>query len=123
MELVLNIFYVCRCNSVSVSRAVQSSSPVFLAMENCTASFRWDTRAACAISTTKNSVSSQCTSRFFLTFFNSCTTLICHDVLASQNCAVVDPISGFEFNLQLLASKTGYNTTANGKQFLVKQTH
>lgn len=32
---------------------------------------------------------------------------------------VVDPNTGFEFNLQLLASKSGYRTTANGKDFRV----
>lgn len=38
-----------------------------------------------------------------------------------QNCAVVDPNTGFEFNLQLLASENGYTTTANGKEFLVRK--
>uniref|UniRef100_A0A4W6DDK0 Insulin-like growth factor 2 receptor n=1 Tax=Lates calcarifer TaxID=8187 RepID=A0A4W6DDK0_LATCA len=57
---------------------------------NCTANFMWETRAACAISTTKN-----------------------------NSCAVVDPNTGLELNLQLLASKTGYKTHANGKDFLV----
>lgn len=37
-----------------------------------------------------------------------------------QTCAVVDPDSGFEFNLLPLAKKGGYNTTANGKDFLVR---
>lgn len=36
-----------------------------------------------------------------------------------QTCSVVDPNTGFEYNLQLLASKTGYNASANGKDFLV----
>ncbi len=45
------------------------------------------------------------------------------DVFVSQSCSVVDPNTGFEFNLQLLASKTGYKTNANGKDFLVRQTH
>lgn len=31
----------------------------------------------------------------------------------------MDPNTGFEFNLQLLANKTGYRTNANGKDFLV----
>lgn len=38
-----------------------------------------------------------------------------------QNCAVVDPNTGFEFNLQLLASENGYQKTANGKVFLVRR--
>lgn len=38
-----------------------------------------------------------------------------------QNCAVVDPNTDFEFNLQALASETGYTTTANGKDFLVRK--
>ncbi|KAM9704645.1 cation-independent mannose-6-phosphate receptor [Menidia menidia] len=72
------------------SRRTVSMGPRFLLKQNCTASFTWETRAACAIQTTKN-----------------------------DTCAVVDPDSGFEYNLQLLASSTGYNTTGNGKTFLV----
>lgn len=34
---------------------------------------------------------------------------------------MVDPNTGFEFNLQLLASENGYQTTANGKEFLVRR--
>ncbi|XP_035535041.1 cation-independent mannose-6-phosphate receptor isoform X1 [Morone saxatilis] len=77
------IHLVCSRGSVSVG-------PRFLVYQNCTANFKWETRAACAITTTKN-----------------------------NSCAVVDPNTGFEFNLQLLATKTGYKTTANGKDFLV----
>nr|XP_046229339.1 cation-independent mannose-6-phosphate receptor [Scatophagus argus] len=72
------------------SRGSQSTGLRFLMLQNCTATFRWETRAACAITTTKN-----------------------------NSCAVVDPNTGFEFNLQLLASETGYKTKANGKDFLV----
>ncbi|XP_067429257.1 cation-independent mannose-6-phosphate receptor [Thunnus thynnus] len=72
------------------SRGTVSMGPRFLMYQNCTANFMWETRAACAITTTKNS-----------------------------SCAVVDPNTGFEFNLQPLASKTGYKTNANGKEFLV----
>lgn len=32
---------------------------------------------------------------------------------------MVDPNTGFEFNLQLLASEKGYSDTKNGKEFLV----
>lgn len=35
---------------------------------------------------------------------------------------MVDPNTGFEFNLQLLASENGYQTLANGKNFLVRRT-
>ncbi|XP_056283695.1 cation-independent mannose-6-phosphate receptor [Pseudoliparis swirei] len=72
------------------SRGTVSMGPRFLIYQNCTANFMWETRAACAIKTTTNT-----------------------------NCAVVDPNTGFEFNLQLLASKTGYTTKANGKEFRV----
>ncbi|XP_044024917.1 cation-independent mannose-6-phosphate receptor isoform X2 [Siniperca chuatsi] len=72
------------------SRGALSTSPRFLMYQNCTANFMWETSAACAITTTKN-----------------------------NSCAVVDPNTGFEFNLQLLASKTGYHANANGKDFLV----
>ncbi|KAM4522347.1 cation-independent mannose-6-phosphate receptor isoform 2-T2 [Odontesthes bonariensis] len=75
---------------LACSRGTTSMGPRFLMNQNCTANFMWETRAACAIQTTKNST-----------------------------CAVVDPNSGFEYNLQLLASSTGYKTTANGKDFLV----
>ena len=40
-----------------------------------------------------------------------------------QSCSVVDPNTGFEYNLNLLASKSGYKTTANGKEFLVRYKH
>ncbi|KAM9840298.1 cation-independent mannose-6-phosphate receptor [Aulostomus maculatus] len=72
------------------SRGTLSMGPRFLMYQNCSANFMWETRAACAIQTTRNT-----------------------------DCAVVDPNTGFEFNLQLLASKTGYKTNANGKDFLV----
>ncbi|XP_053300759.1 cation-independent mannose-6-phosphate receptor [Pleuronectes platessa] len=72
------------------SRGAGSTGPRFLMIQNCTANFMWETPAACAIRTTKN-----------------------------NSCAVTDPNTGFEFNLQLLASETGYKTTANGKDFLV----
>uniref|UniRef100_A0A8C9ZNR3 Insulin-like growth factor 2 receptor n=1 Tax=Sander lucioperca TaxID=283035 RepID=A0A8C9ZNR3_SANLU len=73
------------------SKGTLSMGPRFLIYQNCTANFMWETRAACAIKTTEN----------------------------DNSCSVVDPNTGFEFNLQLLASKTGYKTNANGKDFLV----
>ncbi|KAM9355931.1 cation-independent mannose-6-phosphate receptor [Pholidichthys leucotaenia] len=72
------------------SRGTTSTGLKFLKEQNCTATFMWETRAACAIRTIKN-----------------------------NNCALVDPDSGFEFNLQLLASESGYKTSGNGKEFLV----
>lgn len=33
---------------------------------------------------------------------------------------MVDRNTGFEFNLQLLKSETGYRTSGNGKDFLVR---
>uniref|UniRef100_A0A8C9ZHK2 Insulin-like growth factor 2 receptor n=1 Tax=Sander lucioperca TaxID=283035 RepID=A0A8C9ZHK2_SANLU len=44
---------------------------------------------------------------------------LCMCPICDSSCSVVDPNTGFEFNLQLLASKTGYKTNANGKDFLV----
>uniref|UniRef100_A0A3Q3IPM5 Uncharacterized protein n=1 Tax=Monopterus albus TaxID=43700 RepID=A0A3Q3IPM5_MONAL len=67
-----------------------STGPRFLMYQNCTANFMWETRAACAIHTITN-----------------------------KTCAVVDPNTGFEFNLQHLATQNGYKTKANGKDFLV----
>ncbi|XP_061785459.1 cation-independent mannose-6-phosphate receptor [Nerophis lumbriciformis] len=72
------------------SRGTLSMGPRFLMYQNCTANFIWETKAACAITITKN-----------------------------NSCAVIDPNTGLEFNLQPLASKTGYKTRANGKDFLV----
>ncbi|KAM9338794.1 cation-independent mannose-6-phosphate receptor [Symphorus nematophorus] len=72
------------------SRGSVSMGLRFLIYQNCTANFIWETAAACAITTTEN-----------------------------NSCAVVDPNSGFEFNLQPLASETGYRMSANGKDFLV----
>ncbi|MEQ2270167.1 hypothetical protein XENORESO_016520, partial [Xenotaenia resolanae] len=72
------------------SRGASAMGPRFQFNQNCTAIFLWDTKAACAIQTVKN-----------------------------DSCAVVDPVSGFKYNLQLLASKEGYKTTANGKDFML----
>ncbi|KAK5852634.1 hypothetical protein PBY51_006486 [Eleginops maclovinus] len=72
------------------SRGSLSMGPRFLMYQNCTANFIWETRAACAIKTTEN-----------------------------NNCAVVDPNTGYEFNLQLLATDKGYKAQGNGKDFLV----
>lgn len=46
------------CLTLFVSHSAQSLHPQFLEYQNCTATFRWETRAACAITTTKNNVSS-----------------------------------------------------------------
>ncbi|XP_040919977.1 cation-independent mannose-6-phosphate receptor isoform X2 [Toxotes jaculatrix] len=81
--------YTTRIHLVCSRRAL-SAGPRFLMYQNCTANFMWETKAACAIRTTKN-----------------------------NSCSVVDPNTGFELNLQLLASKTGYRTNGNGKDFLV----
>uniref|UniRef100_A0A3B3VE79 Insulin-like growth factor 2 receptor n=1 Tax=Poecilia latipinna TaxID=48699 RepID=A0A3B3VE79_9TELE len=68
-------------------------SPQFELNQNCTAIFIWETKAACAIQTVEN-----------------------------NTCSIVDPDSNFKYNLQLLASKDGYRTTANGKDFLTRDT-
>ncbi|KAI4887672.1 hypothetical protein NFI96_014869 [Prochilodus magdalenae] len=80
------------CSKGSVVSIRSSSGPRFLTSENCTANFVWNTQAACAIST---------------------------QVDINQTCSVKDPNTGFEFNLNPLASQTGYTTTENGKQFIV----
>ncbi|XP_067097484.1 cation-independent mannose-6-phosphate receptor [Osmerus mordax] len=87
----LQLSYTTRIH-LACSRGSVSSGPRFLTEQNCTANFLWETRAACAIRTTSN---------------------------VSNTCSVVDPISGFEFNLLPLASKTGYKAEGNGKTFLV----
>ncbi|CAK6983216.1 cation-independent mannose-6-phosphate receptor, partial [Scomber scombrus] len=85
----LKLTYTTRIHLVC-SRGTVSMGPRFLMYQNCTATFMWETRAACAITTTKNT-----------------------------SCSVVDPNNGIEFNLQPLASKTGYKVNANGKDFLL----
>ncbi|KAM3833852.1 cation-independent mannose-6-phosphate receptor [Diretmus argenteus] len=85
----LQLTYTTRIHLVC-SRGAVSMEPRFLMYQNCTANFMWETRAACAIKTTKN-----------------------------NSCSVVDPNTGFEFNLQPLASKTGYTAEGNGKTFKV----
>uniref|UniRef100_A0A3Q2XYE7 Insulin-like growth factor 2 receptor n=1 Tax=Hippocampus comes TaxID=109280 RepID=A0A3Q2XYE7_HIPCM len=84
----LKLTYTSRIHLVC-TRGMLSMGPRFLIYQNCTANFIWETRAACAITTTKNS-----------------------------SCAVIDPNTGLELNLQPLASKIGYKTSANGKDFL-----
>ncbi|XP_030627174.1 cation-independent mannose-6-phosphate receptor [Chanos chanos] len=74
------------------AKGARSSVPRFMVNQNCTVNFLWDTEAACAISTA---------------------------VSNNQTCAVKDPNTGFEFNLQPLATKTGYRADGNGKVFLV----
>ncbi|KAM6915608.1 cation-independent mannose-6-phosphate receptor [Xenentodon cancila] len=83
------LLYTTRIHMVC-SRGKTPMGPRFLINQNCTANFIWETRAACAIRTTKNDI-----------------------------CSVVDPNTGFEYNLKLLSSKSGYKISANGKDFLV----
>lgn len=73
------------------ARGPVSSGPRFLTNENCTVNFVWDTEAACAIST----------------------------VSTNQTCSLKNPNTGFEFNLLPLFNKKGYQTSANGKDFIV----
>uniref|UniRef100_A0A673MU85 Cation-independent mannose-6-phosphate receptor-like n=1 Tax=Sinocyclocheilus rhinocerous TaxID=307959 RepID=A0A673MU85_9TELE len=68
------------------------SGPRFLVNQNCTVDFVWDTEAACVISTVE---------------------------ATNQTCSVKDPNTGFEFNLQPLASESGYHVNAHGKDFVV----
>ncbi|XP_077442699.1 cation-independent mannose-6-phosphate receptor isoform X2 [Stigmatopora argus] len=85
----LKLTYTTRIHLVC-TRGTLSTGPRFLMYQNCTANFMWETRAACAITTTRN-----------------------------DSCSVIDPNTGLEFNLQSLASEKGYKTNANGKDFLV----
>uniref|UniRef100_A0A8C1XXP6 Insulin-like growth factor 2 receptor n=1 Tax=Cyprinus carpio TaxID=7962 RepID=A0A8C1XXP6_CYPCA len=68
------------------------SGPHFVGNQNCTVDFVWDTEAACAISTVE---------------------------ATNQTCSVKDPNTGFEFNLQPLASESGYHVNAHGREFVV----
>ncbi|XP_011491456.3 cation-independent mannose-6-phosphate receptor [Oryzias latipes] len=87
----LKLSYTTRIHLIC-SRGSLSMPPRFESTQNCTSTFIWETQAACAIRTTEDK---------------------------NQTCSVVDPNTGFEYNLQLLASKTGYNASANGKDFLL----
>ncbi|KAM9656105.1 cation-independent mannose-6-phosphate receptor isoform 1-T1 [Morphnus guianensis] len=74
------------------SRGTLSSSPRFIAIQECVATFLWETEAACPIKETKDD---------------------------SQSCSVRDPNTGFLFNLQPLASGKGYMATGIGRRFLL----
>ncbi|XP_062428306.1 cation-independent mannose-6-phosphate receptor isoform X2 [Rhea pennata] len=74
------------------SRGTLSSSPRFIAIQECVATFLWETEAACPIKKTKDD---------------------------SQSCSVRDPNSGFLFNLQPLANKKGYMASGIGKKFML----
>ncbi|TRY58197.1 hypothetical protein DNTS_017408 [Danionella cerebrum] len=68
------------------------SGPRFVVNQKCIVDFVWDTEAACAISTV---------------------------VDTNQSCSVKHPNTGFEFNLQPLATENGYHVNAHGKDFMV----
>uniref|UniRef100_A0A8C2E6T2 Insulin-like growth factor 2 receptor n=1 Tax=Cyprinus carpio TaxID=7962 RepID=A0A8C2E6T2_CYPCA len=74
------------------SSGTAPSGPHFVGNQNCTVDFFWDTEAACAISTVE---------------------------ATNQTCSVKDPNTGFEFNLQPLASESGYHVNAHGREFVV----
>uniref|UniRef100_A0A8C4P4C4 Insulin like growth factor 2 receptor n=1 Tax=Dromaius novaehollandiae TaxID=8790 RepID=A0A8C4P4C4_DRONO len=72
------------------SRGTLSSSPRFIAIQDCVATFLWETEAACPIKKITDD---------------------------SQSCSVRDPNSGFLFNLQPLATAKGYMASGIGKNF------
>uniref|UniRef100_A0A8B9SD20 Insulin like growth factor 2 receptor n=1 Tax=Apteryx owenii TaxID=8824 RepID=A0A8B9SD20_APTOW len=74
------------------SRGTLSSSPRFIAIQECVATFLWEIEAACPIKKTKDD---------------------------SQSCSVQDPNSGFLFNLQPLATDKGYMASGIGKKFML----
>ncbi|XP_051469304.1 cation-independent mannose-6-phosphate receptor isoform X1 [Apus apus] len=74
------------------SKGTLSSSPRFIAIQECVVTFLWETEAACPIKETKDD---------------------------SQSCSVRDPNTGFLFNLQPLASEKGYMATGIGKTYLL----
>ncbi|XP_056125524.1 cation-independent mannose-6-phosphate receptor [Rhinichthys klamathensis goyatoka] len=74
------------------SSGTAPSGPRFVVNQKCIIDFVWDTEAACAISTV---------------------------VDTNQTCSVKNPNNGFEFNLQPLASESGYHVKAHGKDFVV----
>ncbi|NWJ02858.1 MPRI protein, partial [Crypturellus undulatus] len=74
------------------SRGTLSSSPRFISIQECVATFLWETEAACPIKKTKDD---------------------------SQSCSVRDPNSGFLFNLQPLATEKGYMASGIGKNFML----
>uniref|UniRef100_A0A8C5X5U1 Insulin like growth factor 2 receptor n=1 Tax=Malurus cyaneus samueli TaxID=2593467 RepID=A0A8C5X5U1_9PASS len=79
------IHFVC-------SRGTLSSSPRFIAILDCVATFLWETEAACPIKEIKD---------------------------VSQSCTMRDPNTGFLFDLLPLASKEGYMVSGNGRNFLL----
>uniref|UniRef100_A0A8C5X5C4 Insulin like growth factor 2 receptor n=1 Tax=Malurus cyaneus samueli TaxID=2593467 RepID=A0A8C5X5C4_9PASS len=79
------IHFVC-------SRGTLVSSPRFIAILDCVATFLWETEAACPIKEIKD---------------------------VSQSCTMRDPNTGFLFDLLPLASKEGYMVSGNGRNFLL----
>ncbi|XP_058881252.1 cation-independent mannose-6-phosphate receptor [Acipenser ruthenus] len=77
---------------LACSKETLSSAPRFIEIQNCVATFLWETEAACSISTTEDK---------------------------NETCTLKDPNTGFEFNLQPLANQGGYSVTGNGKTFKV----
>ncbi|KAL2081956.1 hypothetical protein ACEWY4_021774 [Coilia grayii] len=77
---------------IHLSCAKTASGPHFLSNQNCTANFMWETTAACAIESAKDT---------------------------NQTCTIKDPITGFVFDLNPLTNKTGYEAGDKTRKFLL----
>ncbi|XP_061480276.1 cation-independent mannose-6-phosphate receptor isoform X2 [Rhineura floridana] len=77
---------------LSCSKGTLNSSPRFIAMKECVATFLWETEAACPVATTEGD---------------------------SQSCSVENPNTHFVFNLEPLASEKSYFVMRIGKSYML----
>uniref|UniRef100_A0A6J0UVP4 Cation-independent mannose-6-phosphate receptor isoform X1 n=1 Tax=Pogona vitticeps TaxID=103695 RepID=A0A6J0UVP4_9SAUR len=77
---------------LSCSKGALNSSPRFIEIKDCVATFLWETEAACPVTTTEGE---------------------------AQNCSVKDPNTGFVYNLESLASERGYLVMGVGKEYMI----
>lgn len=74
------------------SKGLLISSPQFIEIKDCVATFLWETEAACPVATVEGE---------------------------AESCSVKDPNSGFVYNLESLASEKGYIVSGIGKQYML----
>nr|XP_060609655.1 cation-independent mannose-6-phosphate receptor [Anolis sagrei ordinatus] len=77
---------------LSCSKGTLNSSPRFIEIKDCVATFLWETEAACPVTTTEGD---------------------------AQSCSVKDPNTGFVYNLEPLAIDDVYVTVGIGKTYMM----
>ncbi|KAJ7342167.1 hypothetical protein JRQ81_009332 [Phrynocephalus forsythii] len=77
---------------LSCSKGTLNSSPRFIEIKDCIATFLWETEAACPVTTTEGD---------------------------AQSCSVKDPNTGFVYNLESLASEKSYLIMGIKKEYMI----